>query len=68
MPAVMTEKIRVRKAILPEFGMEYLDVLYIDLRKLCDLLPFIEEGSRLELYIIEIRDGQGRLIRRFKPM
>ncbi len=40
---------------------------YIKLNQLHDVLPYIKEGKNVELYLIEIRDGNDKLIKRFKP-
>ena len=40
---------------------------YADIDGIRDLLPHIEEGKSLKLYIIEIRDENNKLVKRFKP-
>lgn len=56
MPAIITERI--------EFG----NWLYISLEDLHQALPFIKEDGSLEFFIIEIRDNQDKLVKRFKPL
>ncbi len=40
---------------------------YLKLNQLQDVLPYIKEGKNVELYLIEIRDGNDKLTKRFKP-
>ena len=63
MPVVMVERVR------PGVG----EVLYVSLKELCDVFPTLErklseEERFLELFIIEVRDERGKLVKRFKPM
>jgi len=63
MPVVMVEKVR------PKVG----EVLYVSLKELYNVFPTLEWGLSkeerfLELFIIEVRDERGKLVKRFKPM
>jgi hypothetical protein len=40
---------------------------YMDLRGLAEVFPHIKEDKDIELYLIEIRNEQNKLVKRFKP-
>jgi hypothetical protein len=40
---------------------------YIDLRGLAEIFPHVKEDRDVELYLIEIRNEQNKLVKRFKP-
>jgi len=42
-------------------------VYYMDLHGLTEVFPHIKEDRDVELYLIEIRDEQNKLVKRFKP-
>lgn len=57
MPAVVFSNI--------EFSSSY--GYYIDLRDLREIFPHIEKDKMMELYLIEVRNEQGKLVKRLKP-
>ena len=40
---------------------------YVDLHELADIFPHVKEDRNVELYLIEIRKEQNKLVKRFKP-
>ena len=40
---------------------------YVDIDEVRSILPHIKEGGSLKLYVIEIRDENNKLVKRFKP-
>lgn len=58
MPAVVVSNIEFD----PSYGY------YICLRDLREVFPHIEKDKKMELYVIELRNEQGKFIKRFKPL
>jgi len=61
MPAIITSTIK--------FGLVGLSVegYYIDLEELATIFPHIRAGKSLRLYLVELRNEEGKLVKRFKP-
>ena len=40
---------------------------YISLHDICNIFPHIDEDKEMDVYIVEIRNERGKIIKRFKP-
>jgi hypothetical protein len=47
--------------------IKFKEQLYISLKDLYEVVPNVKKGGILDLYIIEVRDERGKLVKRFKP-
>lgn len=48
-------------------NVEFDNFYYIDLRELAEVFPHIKEDKDVELHLIEIRNEQNKLLKRFRP-
>ncbi|MEM2111898.1 MAG: hypothetical protein QXX08_08495 [Candidatus Bathyarchaeia archaeon] len=48
-------------------NVEFDNFYYIDLRDLAEVFPHIKEDKDVELHLVEIRNEQNKLVKRFKP-
>lgn len=65
MPAILVSTVNFGKIYL-DSGKEY-DGYCIDLQELKEHFPHIDKGKRVGVYLIEVRNDQGKLVKRFKP-
>jgi hypothetical protein len=59
MPVILTAKI--------QYYSQYGDYYYIDISDLIKLFPHLRNAEAFKTFIVEIRNDEGKLVKRFKP-
>ena len=53
--------------MVPSIDFDSIKGYFIDLQRLLDIFPNIESNKEMEMYVIEVRNEQDKLVKRFKP-